>query len=193
MSVEAPTTSNAPADLTLPPPPIVIVLPAVVTAANILLSASALASISPANVALKSDASVKIVSSMTLRLLLPVLLFAVADRNLILPPACVPLPAPPRNIKSPPAPWSAVFPPRALPAVIVSVLPFSFGEVLANCVMVEAALSAPIVIAPVSVEAPVTSNAPPVTTLPPPPIVIALPAVVTAANIFLASSASATI
>ena len=44
-----------------------------------------------------------------------------------------------------------------------------------------------------SVEVVATSNAPAALTLPPPPIVIVLPAVVTAANIFLASSASATI
>ena len=46
---------------------------------------------------------------------------------------------------------------------------------------------------PPNVEVVATSNAPRVTTLPPPPIVIALVAVVTAANIFLASLASARI
>ena len=81
--------------------------------------------ISPANVALKSDASVKIVSSMSLRAeeLLPAAR-GVADLKTILPPACVPLPAPPCSIKSPQAPLLTIPAASALPAVIVSVLPF---------------------------------------------------------------------
>ena len=155
------------------------------------------ATTSPVNVALKSDASVKIMSSMTLRLLLPALPFAVADRNLISPPAFVPLPAPPRNIKSPPAPWSAAPPPRALPAVIVSVLPSRFAVVLANCVMVEAALSAPIVIAPVALRvvtvaaaapvAPSTPETPPLAVIRPEAVIVPTPVKLPPVNVAVPS------
>ena len=77
----------------------------------------------PVNVALRSEANVKIVSVILFKSVL-LLDPAVADLNIIEPPSAVPLPAPPRNSKLPPVPvLSAPSPPNALPAVIVKALP----------------------------------------------------------------------
>ena len=105
-----------------------------------------LAESSPVNVALRSEANVKIVSSIEFKVVL-VVSAAVADLNIIEPPSAVPLPAPPCNIKLPPAPVSAVSPATALPAVIVKVLPV-WSDAAVATVNVPAVPAAPTVISP---------------------------------------------
>ena len=75
----------------------------------------------PAKVAPKSEARVKIVSSIEFNEL-PELPEALADLNTIEPPAPVPLPAPPCNTKLPP-PMSFVEPLVVEPPLMVRELP----------------------------------------------------------------------
>ena len=121
----------------------------------------------PSNIADKSDPKVNIVSSIEFKVFpeLP----AVADLNTTEPPKPVPLPAPPCNIKLPPA-ISFVVPAVVEPPLIVRVLPAALSAE-ATTPMVPSTASCPKVKAPVDVMAPQFNVDVPILILPKPLVI----------------------
>ena len=135
---------TSPLRATSPVPLVNVPLPAISIFLPEATVTSPLRATSPAKVADKSDAKVKIVSSIGFKLL--PLIPAVADLKIIEPPSPVPLPAPPCSTKSPPALLSVV-PAVVEPPLIVRVLPALLDDDATNPIF-PATAAAPRVILP---------------------------------------------